>query len=168
MALHFTFGSMTHFELSFTLRCDAYVEFHASACLNNWTAFVENFLHCIAFALLLKITQLGLLWWFGGKEATCQRKKHKFHPWSKKVPHASEQLSPWATATEWAEEPQLLSPCATTPEADEPRPHAPQKKSHCDEKPVCSNEDPVWPKIKPNKYKYIFLTKELMWLIPQT
>ena len=72
---------------------------------------------------------------------------------------------PWSNSARVSE---LLSPRATTPEADEPRPHAPQKKSHCDEKPVCSNEDPVWPKIKPNKYKYIFLTKELMWLIPQT
>ena len=40
--LWLTFRSMTHFEWSFMLRCDVYVEFHASACPNNSAAFVEK------------------------------------------------------------------------------------------------------------------------------
>ena len=43
---------------------------------------------------------------------------HGFEPWSGKIPHAVEQLSPW---------PQLLSMRAITTEALAPRAHAPQQ-----------------------------------------
>ena len=37
----------------------------------------------------------------GGKESTCQDRRHGFDLWSRKIPHAAEQLiNPWATATE--------------------------------------------------------------------
>ena len=36
----------------------------------------------------------GLHWWIGGKESICQCRRHRFNPWSRKVPHASEPLSP--------------------------------------------------------------------------
>ena len=55
----------------------------------------------------------GLPWWLSGKESACQCRKHRFDPWSRKIPHASEQL--------W--EPQLLKPvhprelCSATREA---------------------------------------------------
>ena len=42
----------------------------------------------------------GLPWWRSGWESTCQCRGHGFKPWSGKIPHAVEQLSPWATATE--------------------------------------------------------------------
>ena len=42
----------------------------------------------------------GLPWWLSGKESTCQCKSHGFNPWSRMIPHASEQLSQWATTTE--------------------------------------------------------------------
>ena len=57
----------------------------------------------------------GLPWWHSGWESTCQCRGHGFEPWSGKIPHATEQLSPCTTTTEptccnyW-------SPCATTPE----------------------------------------------------
>ena len=35
-------------------------------------------------------------WW----ESACQRRGHGFEPWSGKIPHAAEQLGPWATTTE--------------------------------------------------------------------
>ena len=35
----------------------------------------------------------GLPWWLSGKESACQCRKHKFDPWSGKIPHASEQVS---------------------------------------------------------------------------
>ena len=56
----------------------------------------------------------GLPWWLSDKESTCQCKSHGFNPWSRMIPHASEQLSQWATTTEpmccnnW-------SPCALEP-----------------------------------------------------
>ena len=48
---------------------------------------------------------------------------HGFEPWSGKIPHAAEQLSPCATTTE----PALQSPRATTTEARTPRAPAPQQ-----------------------------------------
>ena len=42
----------------------------------------------------------GLSWWPSGKESTCQGRRHEFEPWSRKIPHAVEQLSPCATTTE--------------------------------------------------------------------
>ena len=44
--------------------------------------------------------QWGLPWWHSGWESACQRRGHGFEPWSGKIPHATEQLGPWATITE--------------------------------------------------------------------
>ena len=49
---------------------------------------------------LPKKHSLGLPWWRGGWESACQCRGHGFEPWSGKIPHATEQLSPWATTTE--------------------------------------------------------------------
>ena len=57
---------------------------------------------------------LGLPRWCSGYESTCQCRGHGFEPWSRKIPHAAEQLSPCTTTR--AHKPQLLRPCATTPE----------------------------------------------------
>ena len=42
----------------------------------------------------------GLPWWRSGWESACQCRGHGFEPWSGKIPHAVEQLGPWATITE--------------------------------------------------------------------
>ena len=42
----------------------------------------------------------GLPWWCSGWESACQCRGHRFEPWSGKIPHATEQLSPCATTTE--------------------------------------------------------------------
>ena len=42
----------------------------------------------------------GLPWWHSGWESACQCRAHGFEPWSGKIPHAAEQLGPWATTTE--------------------------------------------------------------------
>ena len=42
----------------------------------------------------------GLPWWHSGEESACQRRGQGFEPWSGKIPHAAEQLSPCATTTE--------------------------------------------------------------------
>ena len=43
----------------------------------------------------------GLPWWRSGWESACQCRGHGFEPWSGKIPHAVEQLGPWATIN-WA------------------------------------------------------------------
>ena len=54
-----------------------------------------------------------------GKQSACQFRGHRFNPWSGKIPHPVEQLSPCGTTTEptpRAHEP-LLSLCSATREA---------------------------------------------------
>ena len=36
----------------------------------------------------------GLPWWLNGGKSTSQCRGHEFGPWSKKIPHVLEQLSP--------------------------------------------------------------------------
>ena len=48
----------------------------------------------------LKILLLGFPRWRSGWESACQCREHGFEPWSGKIPHAAEQLGPWATVTE--------------------------------------------------------------------
>ena len=49
---------------------------------------------------LKKKWKAGLPWWCSGWESACQCRGHGFEPWSGKIPHATEQLGPWATITE--------------------------------------------------------------------
>ena len=42
----------------------------------------------------------GLPWWHSGWESACQCRGHGFKPRSGKIPHAAEQLGPWATIAE--------------------------------------------------------------------
>ena len=42
----------------------------------------------------------GLPWWRSGWESACRCGGHGFEPWSGKIPHAAEQLGPWATIVE--------------------------------------------------------------------
>ena len=48
--------------------------------------------------LFKKLTELP--WWRSGCESACQCRGHGFEPWSGRIPHAAEQLGPWATTTE--------------------------------------------------------------------
>ena len=69
-----------------------------------------------------------------GKGPACQCRRHRFNPWSEKIPHAVEQLSPCTTAIELcskAEKPQLLK--STCPAA------MLHKRSLCSEKPAHCN-----------------------------
>ena len=50
--------------------------------------------------LLPKKAVVGFPWWLSGKESTCQCRRHGFDSWSRKIPHAVEQLSPCTTTTE--------------------------------------------------------------------
>ena len=42
----------------------------------------------------------GLPWWHSGKESSRRCRRHGFDPWSGKISHATQQLSPYATSTE--------------------------------------------------------------------
>ena len=61
-----------------------------------------------------KINKIGLPWWHSGYESACQCRGHRFEPWSGKIPHAAEQLSPFATATE------AHAPRARAPQQEKP------------------------------------------------
>ena len=50
--------------------------------------------------LLLKVNTSGLPWWRSGWESACQCRGYGFRPWSGRIPHAAEQLGPWATTAE--------------------------------------------------------------------
>ena len=76
---------------------------------------------------VLKSTFSGLPWWRSGWESACQCRGHGFKPWSGKIPHATEQLSPWATITE----PARLEPALRN------------KRGHDSERPAHHNEE--WP-----------------------
>ena len=52
----------------------------------------------------------GLPWWLSGEESTCQCGEHGLHPLSRRILHATEQLSPCTTMTE----PVFQSPGAST------------------------------------------------------
>ena len=41
----------------------------------------------------------GFPWWLSGKESACQCRRHGLDPWSRKIPHAMEQLNPCARTT---------------------------------------------------------------------
>ena len=59
------------------------------------------FVNKIAFQIEeLKSTSIGLPWWCSGWESAYWCRGHGFEPWSEKIPHATEQLGPWATITE--------------------------------------------------------------------
>ena len=69
----------------------------------------------------------GLPWWRSGWESACRCRGHGFEPWSGRVPHAAEQLGPWATTAE----PARLEPVLRN------------KRGHDSERPVHHDEE--WP-----------------------
>ena len=69
----------------------------------------EVFSHSLPLVIIITI---GLPWWLSGKAFACACRTQRFHPWSGKIPHAVEQLSPHTTALE----PALQSPGAATAE----------------------------------------------------
>ena len=67
---------------------------------------------------------MGLPWWRSGWESACQCRGHGFEPWSGKIPHAAEQLGPWATTTE---------PARLAPVLRNQRGHNSERPAHRDE-----------------------------------
>ena len=48
----------------------------------------------------IKNDVMGLPWWRSGWESAYQCRGRGFEPWSGRIPHAAEQLGPWATTAE--------------------------------------------------------------------
>ena len=83
---------------------------------------------------LIKNKIPGLPWWLTGQESTCQCRRHRFSPWSGKIPQATEQLSQCATTTEpvlQSPGPAILSPCVLQPMLCNKRSHQTEKPEHC-------------------------------------
>ena len=53
----------------------------------------------VEFIVQTKNYKIGLPWWLSGKASACQCRRHRFDPWSRKIPQAEDQLSPWAATT---------------------------------------------------------------------
>ena len=86
--------------------------------MNKYSDATTEFLNCdllqvnyISIMLIFKTEKrdnllksrthiLGLPWWRSDWESACQCRAQGFEPWSGKIPHATEQLSPCATTTE--------------------------------------------------------------------
>ena len=66
----------------------------------------------------------GLPWWRSGWESACRCRGHGFEPWSGGIPHAVEQLGPWATTTE---------PARLEPVLRNKRGHDSERHAHRDE-----------------------------------
>ena len=67
---------------------------------NHWFQGIIWIIYCMVMVPLSRKWARGLPWWCSGWESACQYRGHGFKPWSGKIPHAAEQLGPWATTTE--------------------------------------------------------------------
>ena len=105
---------------------------------------------------------MGLPWWFSGKESTYECRRHRFHPWSRKIPHAvwSNQAHAKQLLSQHSNNQELhllkaVGPRAHAPQQEKPpqrearkrqlegSPHSPER-----EKIPQSKEDSVQPEIK--------------------
>ena len=83
---------------------------------------------CRWSSAMIKNRLWGLSWWLSRKETTCRCRRHRFDPWSGKIPHAEKQLSFRApqrllSLCSRAREPQLLKPAgprACAPQQEKP------------------------------------------------
>ena len=98
-----------------------------------------NIFQVMFICLLTSLCRLP--WGLSGEESTYQCRRHGFDPWSRRIPQAEEQLSPWARAAELV----LQSLGATTTESPCRNHHSPSalepmlcnKRSRRNEKRVC-------------------------------
>ena len=102
----------------------------------------------------------GLPLWLSGEEFACQCRRHGIDPWSEKIPHATEQLSLWATITEsvlWSLRAATIEPTCCNywslrPGAQAPRQEKPPQceawaqpessPTHCDWRQACKQSRP--------------------------
>ena len=66
----------------------------------DWTTELTDTSMLLYIITLQKNIEFQLFWWSSGWESAFQCKGHCFGPWSRKIPHATGQLSPRTTTTE--------------------------------------------------------------------
>ena len=118
--LLWTLGYMYLFELVFLFFSDIYPGVELLGTPVTCIILYSNYTS-------IKKYKTGLPWWCSGWESACQCRGHGFEPWSGGIPHAAEQLGPWATITE----PVRLEPVLRS------------KRGHDSERPVHRDEE--WP-----------------------
>ena len=97
-------------------------------------------------------------WWFSGKVSTCQCRRYGLDPWSEKIPHASEHLSPSTTTIEpvccssWNLP--SLEPKQEKPHQLKSDPHSPQL-----EKSPSSTEAPAQPELNLKRFFFFLKSK---------
>ena len=100
--------------------------FYNSKCF--WQRFRKTFSH-----ISLKNINSGLHWRYSGSEYACQCRRHGFNPWSSKIPHVMERLSPHAKTTEPAPRVlklRLLKPMRLEPVLHDKRSHGNEMSTH--------------------------------------
>ena len=121
---------------------------HVYIRLSPFAVYLKLSQHCYLAIPQYQIKSLAVFpWWLGGEESACQCRRHRLEPWSRSIPHATEQLSTCTTTVEpglqRAQEPQLLKPACPRACAPQHRGHLSEKPTHCNQrKPECSKEDP--------------------------
>ena len=116
---------LSHFPIRF-LRAP-YTSNKNRMCMCTWGRFYFVLCNQRALTYVLRTRASGLPWWRSGWESAWQCRGHGFEPRSGKIPHAAEQLGPWATITE----PARLEPVLRN------------KRGHDSERPAHSDEE--WP-----------------------
>ena len=92
------------------------------------------------------ITTSRLPWWLSGKESACQCKRPRFDPWSRKIPHVAEQLSPCTTTVHCLGD-HLLHSWLPEPQTSLKRPEAPSQSQsgwYLTHKPTCPLSGGIW------------------------
>ena len=82
-----------------------------------WYIYTMEYYSAVKEFDFLNFKIIRRLPWLSGKESACQWRRHRFNPWSGKVPYVAEQLSLGATTIETV----LQSLGATTTEARIPQ-----------------------------------------------
>ena len=105
----------TFAQITYLISCKVILSYDTAIYVYNhtehqdWLGLLPNFMSSYHHSKSCD----GLPWWFSGEESTCQCKGHVFDPWSGKIPHAVEQLSPCAKL-------KLVHPRAPAPQQKKP------------------------------------------------
>ena len=114
-----------HIQFSIRVSSLFFLVYWGSAFLSPHTPrLIKESAFYFLFPKVKKINKSGLPWWRSGWESACQCRGHGFEPWSEKIPHAAEQLGPWATITE---------PARLEPVLHNKRGLDSERPAHCDE-----------------------------------
>ena len=93
----FSWGSLKSHYLTWFEFC---LQFSICPDFNHLSPRLKKSVAITQVCFSIKNIYPGLPWWRSGWESACQCRGHGFEPWSGKIPHAADQLGPWATIAE--------------------------------------------------------------------